>query len=161
MEGSKKRIITVAAFLVIAAIVMLIDQFTKQLANAHQVGETFSTLIPGVLQFTLVHNTGAAWGMFGDWTNGLVVLGLVVCIFILCFVMFNSNNTNALMVISCSLIFAGGLGNAIDRFINGYVVDMIEVVFIEYPVFNVADCAITIGVVLLCINMLFFNKRDN
>ena len=53
MEGSKKRIITVAAFLVIAAIVMFIDQFTKQLANAHQVGETFSTLIPGVLQFSL------------------------------------------------------------------------------------------------------------
>ena len=75
--------------------------------------------------------------------------------------MFNSNNTNALMVISCSLIFAGGLGNAIDRFINGYVVDMIEVVFIDYPVFNVADCAITIGVVLLCANMLFFNKRSN
>ena len=146
-------------FLGIVIVVMMIDQFTKQLVATHEVGDIISVLIPGALQFTLVHNTGAAWGMFGDWTNGFIVVALIVCIFIVCFLFFNSNNTNTLTVVACALLFSGGLGNALDRFLNGYVIDMIQVTFIDYPVFNVADCAITIGVILLIVDMLFLNKR--
>ena len=146
-------------FLGIVIVVMMIDQFTKQLVATYEVGDIISVLIPGALQFTLVHNTGAAWGMFGDWTNGFIVVALIVCIFIVCFLFFNSNNTNTLTVVACALLFSGGLGNALDRFLNGYVIDMIQVTFIDYPVFNVADCAITIGVILLIVDMLFLNKR--
>lgn len=146
-------------FLGIVIVIMMIDQFTKQLVATHEVGDIISVLIPGALQFTLVHNTGAAWGMFGDWTNGFIVVALIVCIFIVCFLFFNSNNTNTLTVVACALLFSGGLGNALDRFLNGYVIDMIQVTFIDYPVFNVADCAITIGVILLIVDMLFLNKR--
>ncbi|MDO4841202.1 MAG: signal peptidase II [Phoenicibacter congonensis] len=159
MEAKNNRIVTLVIFIAIVAIVMIIDQWTKSLANVHEVGDVYATLIPGVLQLTLVHNTGAAWGMFGDWTNGFIVVALIVCILLFCFVFLNSNNINKLMVVSCALLFAGGLGNAVDRFMNGYVVDMIEAIFIDYPVFNVADCAITIGVALLIINILFLNKR--
>lgn len=146
-------------FLGIVIVVMMVDQFTKQLVASHEVGDIISVLIPGAFQFTLVHNTGAAWGMFGDWTNGFIVVALIVCIFIVCFLFFNSNNTNTLTVVACALLFSGGLGNALDRFLNGYVIDMIQVTFIDYPVFNVADCAITIGVILLVVDMLFLNKR--
>ena len=146
-------------FLGIVIVIMMIDLFTMQLVATHEVGDIISVLIPGALQFTLVHNTGAAWGMFGDWTNGFIVVALIVCIFIVCFLFFNSNNTNTLTVVACALLFSGGLGNALDRFLNGYVIDMIQVTFIDYPVFNVADCAITIGVILLIVDMLFLNKR--
>ena len=56
-------------------------------------------------------------------------------------------------------IYAGGLGNMIDRLRLGYVVDMIEVDFITFPVFNVADCFITCGVILLLIHLVFFNRE--
>ena len=153
------RVFRLCLFLGIVVVVMLLDQFTKQLVASHEVGDVIAVAIPGVLQFTLVHNTGAAWGMFGDWTNGFIVVALVVCILIVCFLFFNSNNTNTPTVVACALLFSGGLGNALDRFLNGYVIDMIQVTFIDYPVFNIADCAITIGVILLVIDMLFFNKR--
>ena len=161
MAGVQKstRLLRLCLFLGIVVVVMLLDQVTKQLVATHDVGDVIAVVIPGILQFTLVHNTGAAWGMFGDWTNGFIVVALVVCILIVCFLFFNSNNTNTPTVIACALLFSGGLGNALDRFFNGYVIDMIQVTFIDYPVFNIADCAITVGVILLVIDMLFLNKR--
>ena len=148
-----------ALFIGLVIVVMMLDQLTKQFAATHEVGDVIAVLIPGALQLTLVHNTGAAWGMFGDWTNLFVVVALVVCIFIVCFLFFNSDTTNTPTVVACALLFSGGLGNALDRFLNGYVIDMIQVTFIDYPVFNIADCAITVGVILLVIDMLFLNKR--
>ena len=56
-------------------------------------------------------------------------------------------------------VFAGGLGNMIDRLRLGYVVDMIELEFMEFPVFNVADCFITCGCILLMLHLIFFNKE--
>lgn len=139
--------------------ILAFDQWTKSLCAGYEVGQTMMTVIPGVLDFTLVHNTGAAWGMFGDWTNGFIVIALIICIAIVVFLFFSGRSNDLFTVAACAFIFAGGLGNAIDRFVNGYVVDMIQVTFIDYPVFNVADCAITIGVALLLISVLFANKR--
>ena len=62
---------------------------------------------------------------------------------------------------SLMLMFAGALGNAIDRIFRGYVVDFIETTFISFPVFNIADIAITVGAVLLIIYILFFDKTEN
>lgn len=148
-----------ALFIGLVIVVMMLDQLTKQFAATHEVGDVIAVLIPGALQLTLVHNTGAAWGMFGDWTNLFVVVALVVCIFIVCFLFFNSDTTNTPTVVACALLFSGGLGNALDRFLNGYVIDMIQVTFIDYPVFNIADCAITIGVVILVISLFITSRR--
>ncbi len=153
------KAVKLALFIGLVVVVMMLDQLTKQFAATHEVGEVIAVLIPGALQLTLVHNTGAAWGMFGDWTNLFVVIALIVCIFIVCFLFFNSSTTNTPTIIACALLFSGGLGNALDRFLNGYVIDMIQVTFIDYPVFNIADCAITIGVITLVINMLILNRR--
>ena len=62
--------------------------------------------------------------------------------------------------ISVMLINAGALGNLVDRIFRGYVVDMIEVTFIEYPVFNFADCLIVVGCILLCIYVIFFDNDE-
>lgn len=64
------------------------------------------------------------------------------------------------MKTSLTLLFAGALGNAIDRIFRGYVVDFIETAFIDFPVFNVADIAITCGAVIMAIYIIFFDKDE-
>lgn len=113
-------------------------------------------LIPEVLQLSYTENEGAAFGMLegGRWffvvLTGLIMLALGA--FVLCgrlrrYTMFN---------ISATLILAGGIGNLIDRLVQGYVVDMIEVTLVSFPLFNIADCCVVIGSVLLLIFFLFF-----
>lgn len=150
----------IGIFLGLVALVLVLDQLTKSMVSDRVVGEEIAVIIPSFLRITLVHNTGAAWGMLGDWTNGLVVVGLVACILIVAFVFFKGKDQSMMTVVACALLFSGGLGNAIDRVTNGFVVDMIEVIAFEFPVFNVADCAITIGVILLIASVLFFNKKE-
>ena len=69
--------------------------------------------------------------------------------------------TQKLFCVSLAMIFGGALGNAIDRIFYGFVVDFIETTFIDFPVFNIADIGITVGVALLMIHFIFFDKEEN
>ena len=155
----QQSFIRIGVFLGLVALVLILDQLTKSAVFGYNEGDEIAVLIPGFLRLALVHNTGAAWGMLGDWTNGLVVVGLVACMLIVAFVFFKGKEQSMTTIVACALLFSGGLGNAIDRVTNGYVVDMIEIIAFDYPVFNIADCAITIGVILLVLSILFFNRR--
>lgn len=149
-------------FCIIVLLIFALDQWSKSLYADIKVGTTVATLIPSVLDFTLVHNTGAAWGMLGDWTNLFVVIALIVLAGIAFVVFVKGDKTDLFTIVALSCLFAGGLGNAIDRYLNGYVVDFINFKLIDFPVFNVADISITIGVILLLVNIVFFgNKRAN
>lgn len=143
-------------FLLIAGCLLALDQWSKSLYVGVAEGTTVATLIPGVLDFTLVHNTGAAWGMLGDWTNVFIVIALIVLAIIAFIVFVRGERTDTFSVIALSFLFAGGLGNAVDRYLNGYVIDFINFKLIDFPVFNVADMAITIGVIMLLINIVLF-----
>lgn len=131
---------------------LLVDQVTKAYFNGFSVGQTVGSPIPGVVDFTLVHNTGGAWGMLGDATVVLGVVSVVVCVVAVVYVAALPDNS-LLSVVGLSLVVAGGLGNVIDRFALGYVVDFIEPVFIDFPVFNVADIGVTCGIALFLISM--------
>ena len=113
----------------------------------------------GLVRFHLVHNTGAAWGMFGDSTFLLGVMSLVVCVLITVYLFFLSQRPNAAQVVGVALVVAGGLGNAFDRFTLGYVVDFIEPVFIDFPVFNIADIGVTCGFVLFVIGLVLHERK--
>ncbi|MBR5506698.1 MAG: signal peptidase II [Clostridia bacterium] len=76
------------------------------------------------------------------------------------FVFQKTSDETSTRKISVMLINAGAIGNLFDRIFRGYVVDMIEVTFIEYPVFNFADCCIVIGCILLCVYVAFFDKDE-
>lgn len=154
MTQTKKAIV----FILIVGIIIAIDQLTKSFFSGVSVGTTTLVILPNVLDFTVVHNTGAAWGMFGDWTNIFVVIAFVVLIAIAFVVFLRGNSCDTMTVVSLSLLFAGGLGNAIDRVCQGYVIDFINFKIINFPVFNIADTAITFGVILLIINVLFKKK---
>ncbi len=141
-----------------AAGIVALDQWTKALTVAQIPLYWDLPVLDGLFHFTYVQNTGAAFSSFRgqQW------------LFALIFVVFTAALLWELWKKTLGLkkfehwcivaIWAGGLGNMIDRVRLGYVVDMIEVEFITFPVFNVADCFITCGCVLLIAHLILFNK---
>lgn len=134
------------------------DQVTKWLVVTriplfHQV-----PAIPGLFHLTHVRNTGAAFSML----EGMRWLFLLIFILFAIAIVweFSKKRWPFTMLERWYIvaIFGGGLGNVIDRVRLGYVVDMIEVEFINFPVFNVADCFISCGCVLLLLHLVFRNK---
>lgn len=136
----------------IAAITsILLDHLTKfWVVQNFQLGESLA-LWPGVFHFTYVTNTGAAFSLF---SNGGVYwlrwLSLIVSLGLMSWALFGPR-FNKWEQLGYGLILGGALGNGIDRFILGYVVDFIHFRLIDFPVFNVADVSINIGIVCLLI----------
>lgn len=148
---------------VFAAVVLLwlaADIATKAVCNGYGLGEVIAGPFLGLVQFRLAHNTGAAWGMFGDSTFALGVMSLLVCAALTAYLVATAKRANLAEVIGVALVVAGGLGNALDRFTLGYVVDFIDTTFIEFPTFNVADIGVTCGFVLFFAGMLWGMRRD-
>ena len=146
-------------YAILAVILVIIDQLTKILARAYiDPGESF-TFIPGLLDLTYIKNTGAAWSILEQHTWLLTVLSAVI-VLVIAWLMLKHFFTNWLGMLSATLIMAGGVGNLIDRAAFKYVTDMIKTTFMDFPVFNFADCCITVGVVLLVIYVLFFCKDE-
>lgn len=148
---------------VFAAVVLLwlaADIATKAVCNGYGLGEVIAGPFLGLIQFRLAHNTGAAWGMFDDSTFALGVMSLLVCAALAAYLIATARRANLAEVIGIALVVAGGLGNALDRFTLGYVVDFIDTTFIEFPTFNVADIGVTCGFVLFFAGMLWGMRRD-
>lgn len=142
-------------YAILAFLLVVIDQITKYLTRAHiDLGENVA-FIPGLLDFTYVQNTGAAFSVLEKHTWLLTVFSAIVVVAIALLVA-KKFFTNRLGLLSATLVMAGGVGNLIDRVALKYVTDMIETTFMDFPVFNFADCCITVGVVLLFIYVLFF-----
>lgn len=142
-----------------AVLVVLADQLVKWLVVQHIPLYSQVAVIPGLFHLTYVRNTGAAFSLFSGmrWLFILIFLGFTI---ILLYEYKKKSMPFSSFDRWCiAAIYAGGLGNVIDRVRLGYVVDMIEVEFFSFPVFNVADCFITCGCVLLCVSLLFFNKK--
>ena len=141
-----------------AALIVAVDQFTKYLTVANiPLGQNVP-FIPGLLQLTFVKNTGAAFSSF-EGQQWLFALVFVVFTGLLIYEYFKKSMGFTPFERWCiAAIYGGGLGNMVDRVRLGYVVDMIETTFMEFPVFNVADCFITCGCVLLMAHLFFFNK---
>ncbi len=142
-----------------AAGVVALDQFTKYLTVEKLDVYEKATAIPGLFHFTYVQNRGAAFSSFegARW----VFVGLFLVFTLLAVWEFSKKKLPFTKLERWCIvsILAGGLGNVIDRVINGYVIDMIEVDFVNFAVFNVADCFITCGCILLMVSLVFFNKK--
>lgn len=149
-------------FVLVAAAWFALDVATKGwVSEGWQEGDVVTGPILGIVRFHLVHNTGMAWGMFGDSTFALGVLSLAVCAAATAYLFAFSKSPNALETTGVALVVAGGLGNALDRFTLGYVVDFIEPVFIDFPVFNVADIGVTCGFAIFLAGMAFAWHRED
>ena len=143
----------------LAAGIVAADQYTKFLTVAHIALYQDVELIPGFLGLTYVQNTGAAFSSF-QGQQWLFALIFVVFTMAVVYEYFKKSMPFTTLERWCiAAIYGGGLGNMIDRIRLGYVVDMIETKFMEFPVFNVADCFITCGCVVLMISLCFFNRQ--
>ena len=140
-----------------ASTIVLADQLVKFFVCKNLSQTDSLAVIPHFLNFIYVKNTGAAFSMFSGKTAALGMVSILFCIGVLVFWVFKKPQ-HTLFKLSLTLLFAGALGNAIDRIWRGFVVDFIETAFIKFPVFNIADISITVGTALLMIYLLFFDK---
>ena len=130
--------------------VLVIDQLTKlYIISNFSLGESCGFL-KGIIDIIYIHNRGAAWGMLSGYTWALLLITavvMVVCIFIL----IKQGQKNKLLFWAIVLVLSGGIGNMIDRiFRDGNVIDFLHFEFWpQFPVFNVADCAVVVGAGLL------------
>ena len=146
-------------WLMLAILLILLDQTVKFFV-AEGLSQTASiAIIPHVVNFIYVKNTGAAFSMFSDKTVILGLVSIVFCIGVIC-LWFMKREKHFMLELSLALLFSGAFGNAIDRIFRGYVVDFIETAFIKFPVFNIADIAITFGTVCLMIYLIFFDRTE-
>lgn len=146
----------IAAF---AVLIVGLDQWTKYLIIEKVPLHTDLDSILGIFHITHTKNTGAAWGMLEGQT-WLFVVVMVLFIAFIVLVICRKWVTKKFELVCLAAILGGGLGNMIDRiFRDGIVTDMIEFDFIKFPVFNVADCFITLGCAALLIYILFFDRK--
>ena len=136
-----------------------VDQWTKYLVVQNISLYSNIPAIPGLFRLTYVQNTGAAFSMLENMQWLFVLVFLVLTVAIVYDFSKKSMPFTKLERWLIVMIYAGGLGNMIDRVRLGYVVDMIELEFMNFPVFNVADCFITCGCILLMVHLIFFNKK--
>lgn len=127
---------------------VFLDQLTKWLAVVYLQGEPSFPLWRDVLHFTFVKNEGAAFGMLADhrWVfmivSTIAIVGLTVYLF-------RFRPKSRYVQITLAMIIGGGIGNMIDRFALGYVIDFIDFTLIDFAVFNVADSFVTVGAFML------------
>ena len=145
-------------YIIISAVLIIVDQLTKLATVKYLMPVKSVTLIEGLLSLSYVENRGAAFGVMQNarWFFIIFTLAVIVAAVIYTLV---TKQKNKAFLISVVLICSGGAGNLIDRIFSGYVVDMIEVTFINYPVFNFADICVVCGAVLLCIYVLFLTEK--
>jgi signal peptidase II len=137
----------------VSSSVVLSDQITKSIA-VHRLGlhESFP-VVQGLFHFTLVYNTGTAFGLFRDMTLAFILVTVAAVFFILSTLFFQKDTKLATAeTIALSLVLGGAVGNLIDRVRLGHVIDFLD--FRVWPVFNVADSAITCGAIVLGIFIL-------
>ena len=151
----------------ISAVVLVLDQVTKVWAVDALLGKAPIVVVPGFFDFSLVYNTGAAFGLLADahgWQNTFfIVVAVAVSAFIL-WSLARSKPGEAQSAVALALIFGGAIGNVIDRVRQGYVVDFVHWFYgnWHWPTFNIADAAISVGAVLLVLDILgiqIFGRR--
>jgi signal peptidase II len=152
-------------FPILAAGVLLLDQVSKAAVSGTLKMYEIRPIIHGLLNLTRVHNTGAAFGFLAGQPSILrtfFFLGVsLLAMGVVFWMLFRLPPDQKVELVALSLIFGGALGNVIDRARLGEVIDFIDVYYRTYhwPAFNVADSAITIGVILLLYHLVFVQER--
>ena len=146
-------------YLVISLLVVVADQWLKNyIVTNFKIGDE-KTIIPGILSFTYLQNDGAAWNIFSGQMI-LFYLISIAAIVVVVYYLFNPKYKNWLFDTGLALVFGGIVGNFIDRLHLKYVIDMLQLDFVQFNIFNIADSAITVGIVLVFIYLIFISEKD-
>ncbi len=144
----------------VIAVIAAVDQLIKfAVLGSSLVSGGVYTVIPDILQFRYVENTGAAFSLFSDKTQLLSAFTAVVLLagFVL---IFTNKIKSKIVLTSVVMLMGGGLGNLIDRIFRHFVVDYIEVLFVDFAVFNFADCFVTVGEFILIGYLIYDIVKD-
>ncbi len=145
-------------FWIIILAVVALDQLSKFFV-ANNLTEMIA-VIPNVFYITYAKNTGVAFGMFqGNNTLFAIVMGVVI-LAIACYC-YRVPSINTLDTISRGMVLGGAIGNLIDRIVRGYVVDFLYASFIDFPVFNIADSAISVGLLIHVLVFIFCTRSSS
>ena len=142
-------------FILLSIVVILLDQLTKYLISLNYRSIINKELIFFTIKF--VKNYGAAFNIF---SGSRIFLSLVSIVITLCliYIIINKKNIYKIDLFSYSFILGGAIGNGIDRIIKGYVIDFIDINFIDFPVFNIADISINIGFLLIIFSFIKYKR---
>lgn len=162
----KQYMIQSLVAVLVIAVVLIVDLVTKAaVAGSMDRGDSL-TVIDGFFNITYVQNTGAAWSMGSGcegFMNVVIVLTFVIVAAVLFVLAYPDSRKNMLLVVSLAMVSSGAVGNLVDRLMLGYVRDFFDfdIFGYDFPVFNVADISLVVGVLLLivCICLYFFTPR--
>lgn len=157
-----KKLIRLLIELACIGLLIFADQITKIWAVATLKDGHIIDLIQGVLQFHYLENQGAAFGILQNQQTFFVIAGAVILLLVM-YVLFVTPHERKYGVLNVLLVLiaSGAVGNMIDRVNLGYVVDFIYISAINFPIFNVADCYVTVSTVLLALVILFYYQEDD
>ncbi|MCR5565623.1 MAG: signal peptidase II [Clostridiales bacterium] len=141
-------------FWIVAVTVLIIDRITKELAGG--IPAEGIALVPGVIGLRYAENVGVAFSMLSGHPRLLGVLSLALITG--GYVWLRKKEIRAFPLAGLALMAGGAAGNMLDRLIRGFVPDMIETLFMNFPVFNIADSCLTVGCALVMISILFRGK---
>ena len=146
------RVLGRSGVILIAVLVVLIDQLSKAwITDLLRDGRSLRA-VPGLLDLRLVHNTGAAFSLLRGATPVLALLSLVVVIAVLIW-LWRQQRLLIWQGLAVGLLLGGSLGNGLDRWRLGYVVDFLALVPIDFPIFNPADVAINLAVICFAVDL--------
>lgn len=145
-------------YYIIALLIVVLDQATKYLVVTYMVEGQTIPLIDQVFHFTSHRNMGAAFGILQNHRMLFIVITLIVVIGIV-ITLYRTGKSQPRVSWALSLVLGGAIGNFIDRVATGKVVDFLDVAIINFPIFNVADMAITFGVGLMLLDLFLESKR--
>ena len=147
--------------IILTIIFFLIDILSKSLIARFISFNESITIINNFFNITYVRNTGAAWSILNNNTIMITIISIVIIIFLIGYMYKNNKNSSKFEKVGYSLVLGGALGNLFDRLVYGYVIDFIDIYIFnyDYPIFNLADTFIVIGVIILFISM-WRDKKD-
>ena len=146
-------------YAILAVLLVVLDQASKYAVRANiDLGRSVPFL-PYLMDLTYVRNTGAAFSILRQHT-WLLTLTSAVVVLVMCRLIVKGFFKNALGRWSAALVLAGGMGNLIDRAVFGFVTDMFRTTFMDFAIFNVADCCVTVGVPLLFLYVLLYVGKE-
>ena len=143
---------------IIAIVAVVLDQVSKYIVvqNIELRGKV--PFIDGFMSFYHTRNTGAAFSMLSD-SRWVFMIFSTISMGIIVYLLYKEYKRHILLNISLAMILGGGIGNMIDRVRLGYVVDFFCTEFVDFAIFNVADCFITVGAVVLGVYIVFFEPK--
>ena len=145
-------------YAILAAVLVALDQLVKYLVVQNIPLGEHVPFLPCILDLTYVQNTGAAFSLFSDHTWILALISLVMSV-LLAIAVWKPLFRHPFGRTALALLLAGAVGNLIDRALQGYVVDMFHVLFMEFAVFNVADICVVCGGIAFVVYILFFAEK--